>query len=256
MFELRHRTAYSARVMRLLKLTNSDDLRVDVPPAELPHNLAAARFQELTGEPCEAIARVIWPSPALPDIVDGWIKRYEPDIVMFGINGYWYIYRSVPLQVQRKFGRLGRPLARAGFKAGRIPWITRTGAFHAVRWLGLNTVGGAHYFEIDQVLDVVEPSLRRILVREDLPVIVRGALWHWESDLPQEHAMHVRLVELSERLRVRYLGRDPFAPDEAMPKFTDSDRLHTNREGRLWVADCEAQALAEEWRARRSAAAR
>jgi hypothetical protein len=67
--------------VHLLRLTNSSDTYEGVPEAQRAHRIADQLFTELTGEPVETILKLFWPDPGLPEIVERWIGRYEPDVV-------------------------------------------------------------------------------------------------------------------------------------------------------------------------------
>lgn len=237
--------------MKVLRLTTSEDVRADVPEQERIYGMAAARFHALTGEAAEFTVRVIWPSPELPEIIDNWVGRYEPDVVQFCVNGYWYIYRSVPLQIERKLGRLGKPLASLGFKAGDINWFTRTKPYHWTREALLRTVGGATYFTVDEVVQVTEASLRRIARHEDVSIVLKGQLAPWASDPVRDYQAYVKMRDLAERLHVPYLANDPRGVDvrQALDE-EDSDRLHFLPAARMRQVEPEADMLVNVWRER------
>ncbi|MGI8926551.1 MAG: hypothetical protein ACR2HN_07880 [Tepidiformaceae bacterium] len=235
--------------MKVLWLTNSDDLGAGKLPDDLrSYRLAAQRFHELTGEPAEMTARVIWPSPALPDIIDGWIERYEPQMVVFRINGFWYLYRSIPLQLERKLGRAAEPVARAGLKLAELPWITHTGAFHLARRVLLRTVGGATYFSGEEIVGVVERCMRRIVQHEEVSLVVRGQISTWTQGPPGiELSVHDQLQALCEDLHVHYLGDRPGQKRVPEDFYSGGDRLHTSDAGHRWFAEREAAAMANAW---------
>lgn len=237
--------------MRILRLTNSDDVRSDIPANTAVPALIGEQFLAVTGEPIDWIVRVIWPSAELPDIIDSWIERYQPDVVELGINGYWYIYRSVPLKLKRQFGPLGRLLGDAGLRAGDISWLVRTRGYHWTRLALLRTAGGATYFTPQEIRDLTESLARRILRHEDVSLIVRGNLWPWESAPKRDLWMYLRLKELCEKLRVPLLANDPRGVDyQFFLAMEDADRLHSTFTGRQWVADQETPALVELWKHR------
>jgi hypothetical protein len=106
-----------------------------VPGAERAHRIADELFTELTGEPVEPVLKLFWPEPGLPDIVDRWIARYQPDVVFMRTSMVWCAYESVPLRIERRLGRLGRPLARFGFKLGGIQVMALGPAHYRRRYL-------------------------------------------------------------------------------------------------------------------------
>ena len=237
--------------MKILWLSNSDEVQEDVPPESRASHLAATLVEAGIGEPVEVIPRVIWPSPQLPGIIDGWMDRYSPDMVVFHVNGFWYLYSSVPLMFQRKFGRLGPYLTKAGLKAGSTSWIVKTRAYHLARGLALKTVGGATYFTPQEVCDTVEACVRRIIRREGVGLVVRApvAPSSWNSaPAGAFRFVHRSLSALCESLHVTYLGQDPDLPDATDQSFwTGGDRLHTNAEGHAWYAQLDAGAIIAEW---------
>jgi hypothetical protein len=242
--------------VKVLWLTNSDDLgqASPVPEEQRSYRLAARRFEERTGEPAEMIPRVIWPSPKLPGLIDEWIERYEPDMVMFRINGYWYLYHSVPLQIERALGRVGRPVARAGTKISKTPWIAHTLAYHYARKGATRVFGGATYFHPDEITELVDVCVRRILQHEQLMLVVRDQLGDWD-DVDRWYYVHRKVSALCESLHVKYVGRNPFGPEQQPGNLYDKgDRFHTNALGQAWYAEKESEAMAEVWLATRGAA--
>jgi hypothetical protein len=238
--------------MKVLWLTNSDDMGDSVPEEQRSFRIAARLVEAATGEPVEITPRVIWPSPALPDLIDEWIGRYQPDIVLFKINGFWYLYPSIPLQVERMFGRrVGRPIARAGLKAASTPWIAHRAMFHLFRRLALKVMHGATHFSPQEVAELVERCARRIVRREDLGLVVRGQLAGWSNAPPgAELFVHRKVTRLCDELHVAYLARDPEGPLLGAEYYKKGDRLHTDARGHEAHARQEAEAITAVWKAR------
>lgn len=99
--------------MRLLRLTNSYDTDPAIAEDANKKTLVESLFQQATGEPMETIVRVVWPDPVLPELIDKWLKRYQPDVVLLVVSSYWFTYVSAPARIQRTFGRVGKPIADA-----------------------------------------------------------------------------------------------------------------------------------------------
>ncbi len=237
--------------MNVLRLGNSDDLRADIPVAQQAHSIVAAHLSEATGEQANVVTRIIWPAHELPDLIDSWIGRYRPDIVQLGVNGFWYIYRSVPLQLERKLGRFGNPFANFGYRAGNLSWLNTTPPYHWARTAMLKTVGGATYFEVDEIVELVEACLRRILRHEDVSIILKGQLGRWASDPARDYEMYEALRKLSDRLHVPYLALDPRTEDaNASLAKEERDRLHFNLDTRQKNARREADCMLQVWRER------
>lgn len=244
--------------MRALHLTDSDATHVsDVPEAERSFRVAERMLAAASGEAVETINRSIWPSPQLPDIIDGWMERYRPDLVMFHVNGFWYLYPSVPLKLERTLGRFGRPLARAGFKAGSTRWIATTRAFHWARRLALRTVGGAYYFTPDEVIQNVEACVRRIVAHENIGLVLRGNLVGWpDGEQSREAAVHSALANLARELHVHFLARDWRTPTPARELYSSGDRMHSNSAVHAFYGEQEGNAFIEAWRSEHAAVGR
>jgi len=239
-------------VVKVLWLCNSDEVNGDMPEERRASHLAARLLEAQAGEQVEVIPRAIWPSPELPAIIDGWIDRYSPDIVVFHVNGFWYLYRSIPLLFQRRFGRVGKQIARAGLSVGSTPWIVKTRAYHLGRRLALKTIGGATYFSPEEVCETVESCVRRILRREGVGLVVRAPLSPDKYSAPAEMIRTVdRTVRaLCDAVHATYVGRqDPDVPVRTEVEFwRRGDRVHTSAEGHAYYAQQAAGAVLIEWR--------
>ena len=235
------------RRVNVLWLTNSDDMDGSAVPDHLrSYRLVQRMVAAETGEPVEIIPKVIWPAEGLPDIIDGWVDRYAADVVFLRVNGYWYLYHSVPNRLRRKLGIVGSPVARLGEAAGRSPWLSKTAVFNAVRMGLLKTVGGDRFFEPAEVADVVEACVRRLVRREDLLVVLRAQIADWD-DIEGEVELQARLRPICESLHIGFLAKDPRTPDP-VDYFGEGDRLHTNEAGHLHFATLESAALVKAWR--------
>jgi hypothetical protein len=158
----------------LLFLGNSDDLNPEVPEDGRAPQICARLLASLTGHPWEVEARAIWPSPELPNLIDRWLDRFQPDLVLFKVNWYWYGYESVPVRVERLFGKVGKPVASLGLKAAGSRRIGHTRSFKLGRRLAHRMIGGDSPFTPELVIDMVELCLRRIVTREGLVVLAKG----------------------------------------------------------------------------------
>jgi hypothetical protein len=232
---------------RILWLSNSEDVSPEIPEEKRSWRLAAGMVQTAINEEIEIVPRVIWPDPKLADIIDGWMVRYEPDLVLFKVNAYWYLYKSVPLRIRRRFKRLGGRIAAGGERVGRIPWFTKTRAFHWSRAILLRTVGGDTQFPPEHVAALTEECVKRILRDEGRRVIVNTTLDHWTSNPKPQAQVHRRLKAFCESVHCGYLGadieHDPPPPD----LYSTGDRLHTDEAGHRWQSEKLAAALIREF---------
>ena len=125
--------------------------------------LAAEALGQELGTPVDVVARAIWPSPKLPSLVERWMDEEEPDLVLMRSRPYAFLYESVPLRIERALGPVGKPVARAGLKAADSPLLAHNAAFHALRTLGLRTIGGVTTYTPQEVVAVLEACVRVII---------------------------------------------------------------------------------------------
>ncbi len=236
--------------VRVLWLGNSDDVGDFVPMASRAHVVAARHVERELGRPVELTVRAAWPDPELPAIVDRWVARYRPELVMFKVNAYWYLYKSVPLKIERSLPWAGRLAASAGAAAGRRRWITERRLYHAGRSLLLDTVGGATHFSVAEVVETVEVVTRRLLQAERTGIVLHPTLDRWTSNPFVQKEAHDALKRFAADVHVTYLGADPFDPADAPPKdfYGNRDRLHSNEEAAAWLGERQANALLDAWR--------
>lgn len=207
----------------------------------------------------ETVLRSIWPSEKLPGLIDGWIDELRPDLVYFRVNPFWYSYESVPLRLNRKLGRVGGAVSRAGIRAGTYPGLAASPVFRFGRDVALRAIGGDPWFTPDQVLATTEECMGHILRHEGVGLLVAGMLGRrlvlhdgaaGERRRQEKRLyIHARLQELCAARHIGYLGWvEAEAPDVTGPDFA-ADQLHRNTLGQELVGGREAEAMIEVWRA-------
>ena len=242
--------------IRLLRLTNSDDLVSDAPPEQRAAAVAERILAEASGEDVDAVMKAIWPKPELPGIIAGWVERYEPDLVIIRISSYWFTYESVPLRLERALGRWSGRLTKLGKDAAANQLIGHNRAFKLLQKGMLRTIGGATLLTADQTVEVAEACLRPILAREGVGVVVRGPRTPFggfrsraallKSEEKRQY-VNRRLAEVCQRHHIT------FAPFESMEEVLDpgtrlGDGVHINARGQLLTGTMEGEALIREWR--------
>lgn len=238
--------------MRVLRLSNSNDEYHRVAPEQRAPAVAARRVTELTGEPVETVIRNIWPSKGLGDRLEEWVKELEPDVVLVRASSFWVNFESVPLKFERRFGKRGRPITRAGLKIGGNPQFSHNPAFRLGRIVAVRTVGGATYFEPQQASDLLMNAVQRICRDESLLVVVRGPS-HSHNAVASAGGLRRserRRAELEaclaaecQRLRVPFVPRrEPFTQAHLL-----SDDVHDNEEGHRLNGELDGDAIAENW---------
>jgi hypothetical protein len=250
--------------MKVLFLGNSSEVYGDVGESERRTALAGAALEDAFGEPVEMIVRRIWPSPALPVTIEKWMKEFEPDLVYLNVISFWFNFESVPLKLERRFGRLAKPLRQAGVRASQMPWLGHTGAFHWLRTQSQRAIGGATFFEPSQVISVMTDCARTIVRHEDVVLLVKGPRGQgtynglhsraWAEE--RRRRVHSALKRLCADLHVEYVGAE-------LPRYLTEpsrdllgDRLHTGSEGHARSGQEIADLLRGAWERRNQPAKR
>ncbi len=243
--------------MRVLRLGNSGDSDPTVPEELRMHVVAAALFTAETGEPVEHVRRVAWPSPELPGLLVQWIDRYEPDMVVFVVNGFWFSYRSVPLKLERALGQWVRPVTARARRIAATPWPGDSDLFRALNSLALRTIGGATYFSPGEVLATTEDCIKAVVAREGIPMVVRGPLspigagpgGGRQSAERLRQSVHTGLAALCARYHLEYVGRAEKMDGDEWQALSRGDGLHVNVQGHRARGEAEGRGMVAAWRA-------
>ncbi len=242
--------------MKVLFLGNSSEVYGDIAEGDRRTSRAATSLEEAFGEPVEMQTRQIWPTAALPKRIDQWVTDFEPDIVYLNVIAFWFNYQSVPLKLERKLGRAGKSLKDAGVKASQVPWLGHTRAFHWSRDMLQRLIGGATFFEPEEVTSVVSDCVRVIVRHEDTVLVLKGprssATYNstgraraWAEERRQR--VQRALADLAADLHVDYVGAE-------VPRYLTEperdmlgDRLHTGAEGHARSGAEMAEILKAAW---------
>lgn len=243
--------------MRVLKLGTSNDLTTVIPEEDRSYRVTERFLHEATGLPVEVIPRIIWPGAQLPGLIDQWLDKYQPDLVLLIVNPYWMTFESVPLRLQRRLGRAGKAAGDLGTKAAGVTWLSHNPVFRGGRRLALKTIGGDVHFEPAEVVATIEQCARRILRREGIGLVIRGpksALTHHNDAKGRARGerrrlqTHIALERLAAELHAGYVGSATpvVEPDDAGAYRGDFVHI-TSREHRERGLT-EGQALLDAWR--------
>ncbi len=243
--------------MRVLRLATSDEAPGRLSPGESAADVAARMLEAASGEPVETVMRAPWPAPGLPDLVDKWMRQYEPDMVLLKANSFWFNYLSVPLMLERKLGPVGKRLSRAGVRVGETPWLTRTAAFRTGRRMLVRALGGATYFTPQEVVSSMEECARRILAHEGVALMIEGPHSRMNHELARKAAIahekrrlhvHNSLKRFAAEVHVPFIGQDVLPTREEVAATVGADHLHVGPEAARTLGEAEGAVLVEMWR--------
>lgn len=237
--------------MKVLRLALSHDLRADIPEEGRQYVIAQRVLEEATGETWETAVRPIWPSEKLPGLVAGWIEEEQPDLVLVCMAGYWPLFGSVALRLERRVPLVGHFAARAARRTAE----TRVAANHrlteVVRSFATRLIGVDYYFEPPELLERFDGIFRQLCRDEALVVAVRGPGPSPQSVPPRiqrERARRYRawregVEQICERLHIVHL---PFAEEPAGTRLP-GDPSHYTAEGTLTHGLREGQLMVRAW---------
>ena len=241
--------------MKLLWLGNSDDLVGDLPDAQRAGPLVAERFRQELGEDVELTVKAIWPTADLPDLVDRWMERYEPDLVLVRNTHYWSAYPSLAVRVRRVLGPLGAPLSAAGDRAANARWLGRTKPFYLFRRLALHTIGGDPTFNVDDLIERMSDVTRVVLRHEDVVTVVLGPEGNNDYSYSRRNAREIELrrsrwhqamKQLCSDLSVEYLGWDKTVYEDQAQDVV-GDGVHITAAEHQFRADFTFEFLLRAW---------
>ena len=241
--------------MHILRLGNSADTFPGVPEEARSASITARAVEAATGEPVETTFRHLWPAEELPDLIESWIGHYQPDFVIFWVNGYWFTYVELPEARRSNRGIVkaaGRFAAKARLKKALVYRVGKVRRQVQV-WRGV----GREFFEPEDIIALNESVIRRVLQHEEVSLIVRGPVYPNVTILNRSmlargevrrRIVHRALEALCAQLHVPYIGEaDGLA--YIGQKYLCDDGLHPNEKAHLRLAAEETEELLKIWRA-------
>jgi hypothetical protein len=243
--------------MRVLKLGTSNDFATAIPEHDRAYRVTERLLADATGEQVEVIPRVIWPDPKLPGLIEQWLVKYRPDLVLLVVNPFWMTFESVPLRLQRRLGRAGKAAGNLGIKAAGVPWLAHNPIFRFGRRLALKTIGGDVYFEPEEVTAVVEQCARRILREEGVGLVIRGpknALTYHNDAAGRARCerrrleTHFALKRLAQELHAGYVGSETPVVEPDDSGGYRGDFVHITKREHEERGRTEGAALLDVWR--------
>lgn len=240
-------------MITILRLTHSADFDEAVSAAQRGTAIAERAFTEATGLEATTIAKNAWPGPELPDILGGWVDRYQPDIVFLGVNTYWFCYESVPVKLERKVKFGGRQMASIGLAAA--PRFAEYRAFQLLQRAAQKTIGGEAYFTPEDVVQRMAECVRRVLSKESTVLTVCGpASWFAMYETRARRRAETKLARVDrelcrfcEKLGVHYLSLDAVPGADATTDEYLPNRLHGTANVHTARGEAEGRAMAAAW---------
>jgi len=252
--------------VRILRLSHSGDFYPGVPEEVRSAQITARAVEAATGQAVETTSRRLWPAPELPGLIDAWIPRYKPDVVIFWANSYWFTWAKVG-----KAPQFGRPVKRAAARpagSGRLKRAIVQRVARARRQFLIWRGAGREFFEPEEVIALNETIVRRILCHREVSLIVRGAEWaplytvrrrkpgpptvtrfnrsrHARAEA-RRLLVHRALESLCEQLHVPYFGAEDGIAYIREGYLCD-DGLHSNAQNHVRMAAEETEAILTIW---------
>jgi hypothetical protein len=233
--------------VKILRLTNSDDFNERVPPEQRAAAVTERVVRELLGEDVETVMRVFWPGPALADIVDSWLDRYEPDVVLVRTSSYWVTYESMPVRLERRVPLVGAALAKVAAEAGENKGFSYGPLGPVVKRFAARIVGGDPHFTPEEVGGYLGQMMRRVAAREGMVVVMRGPVNAFDvrntpKSLQRSISRRNRLDSVCQQicndLRVPFVSAESLRANARM-----GDGVHTSPEGQEVTGRLEGEAI-------------
>ncbi len=246
----------SDRPIRLLRLSNSAETGDFVRPEERVGAICARALEAATGRPVDLTVRALWPAPSLPEAVERWLERFEPDVVSLWCAGHPFTYEYLILGAERRFGLVARPLERLADRLAKVEAVSRSEAYGFARRLAARGIRPALRIEPEAAAAAVEGAIRKIAAREAIALVVRGPRFPDvsfldEASLERAEArrmlVHRRLSVLCARLHVPYAGEEDGLTVHKRRELFMPDGLHSNALGQAEMAAEEAPATVAAW---------
>jgi hypothetical protein len=242
--------------VKILRLTTSADIDERVEPGRRAPALLAQALEVATGEPVDIVGRNTWGSEAMPGRVARWLDDERPDVFFLWVNGYWYAFASLQLQMQERYGsRPGQAVKRAWLRMARSPRLAENRVTMRLRRAAFHGIGGAYYFGIDEIVARVRECAELALARGVLPVIYSDGLVSLQRPGQEVHgwsderrrAMNARLRELAAELPGAIVEAPEETPLPAGREVLARADGHPNEAGHAWLAECQLPVHLEAW---------
>jgi hypothetical protein len=214
----------------------------------------AAMLEKQIARPVTLVTKPIWPSEELPEIVEKWVGREQPDLVWLNTSAYWFTYESVPLRLKNRLGRVGTAVSEAGLRAGKDSRFANSATFRQVRRLLQLTIGGDTQLTPQQVVERQSRCARTIVRDERVVLVMEGprGRGNYHASKRAEHRaerkrqyVHKGLRKVAGELRCSYYGSDQTLRELVGEPSFQKDKFHMDEGGHEASAKLDFPALLE-----------
>ena len=163
-----------------------------------------------------------------------------------------------PQRLERPFGGLGARVADGGKALQRQPRLAHTRPFKAGKRLLQRVVAGDCPFTPEQVATVMEATIRRIIVHEDVLLIVKATGYgrdsdgvlgpYWERFGARRDRVDALLRPICAALSVTYYAMAA-SPPKSEAGLDDGDGIHKDSTGQYFMGFGEGEVMARAWAA-------
>lgn len=226
--------------MKVLRFGTSNDT-AKFSTGESRESIIQRELERELGEPVVIVTKPMWPSDRFPGLLARWIDEEQPELVTLPVQGYWFNFESVPLKLQRRFGRAGVAAGSAGQRVADVRWVAHTAVFRAARNASRRAFGGATHFTCDEVVECLNACIREVTRHEGIGLVIQGpyggqglagshraALQREES---RRQRVNAALREICDRQHVRFIEHKQNRREAGTAFSTIGDALHMNEEG-------------------------
>jgi hypothetical protein len=246
--------------MRVLRVGTSNDQAAGIPEDARAWKIASDTFAGAVAEPVETVLKRAWPNEGFPGLVSSWMDEYHPDVVVLQVNNFWYGHESVPLWLERRFGRAGKKVANAGIDLSRKSWFADSRLAVVTNRSLIRVLPNATFFSVPQIAARMEDAMRKVLAHEGVVLLVRGNE-HWAKlpmatrkannrNISRNNAMSGAMRAVCDQLHVPYFQRATVEEHE-MHNFLNGAQWHNSIEGERLTGEFDGQAMIEAWTATR-----
>ncbi len=149
--------------MKILRLGVSHDARDDIPFDERQHVIAERKLEEATGLEWDTVLKSMWPTAQLPALVERWVEREEPDMVLLFLAGYWASWGSTAVRLERRLPFVGKHAADLARKVATSESAKPHRTLDRLRGVASAAIGVDFNFEPDELVSRFETITRQLL---------------------------------------------------------------------------------------------